>query len=87
MDVAGITPKRFLLQTGAKNYGVHLGRARTPFVESDPRPGLEPNFYYPVTLPIVGLTFFLSHMLIVLLIVFQQEDILFEYAKKHNIGW
>lgn len=43
----GIKPRRFLLQTGAKNYGVHIGRARVPTVESDPRPQLEPNFYYP----------------------------------------
>ena len=43
-----IKPKRFLLQTGAKNYGSHLGRARTPNVESDPQPRhLAPNFYYP----------------------------------------
>ncbi|KAK5168807.1 uncharacterized protein LTR77_006116 [Saxophila tyrrhenica] len=47
LDKAGVVPKRFCLQTGAKNYGVHIGRARTPFVESDPRPGIEPNFYYP----------------------------------------
>ena len=32
-------------------------------MESDPRHGIEPNFYYP------------------------QEDILYEYAKKNNIGW
>ncbi|KAJ9603884.1 hypothetical protein H2200_011406 [Cladophialophora chaetospira] len=45
---AKITPKRFLLQTGAKNYGVHIGRARMPAIESDPQPAhLEPNFYYP----------------------------------------
>ncbi|OAP55594.1 hypothetical protein AYL99_10567 [Fonsecaea erecta] len=44
---AGIRPKRFLLQTGAKNYGPHIGRARTPNVESDPQPRhLGPNFYY-----------------------------------------
>ncbi|KIW10997.1 hypothetical protein PV08_10296 [Exophiala spinifera] len=43
-----IKPKRFLLQTGAKNYGTHLGRARTPNLESDPQPRhLAPNFYYP----------------------------------------
>ncbi|KAJ9621050.1 hypothetical protein H2204_012031 [Knufia peltigerae] len=43
-----IKPKRFLLQTGAKNYGSHIGRARTPNVESDPQPRhLAPNFYYP----------------------------------------
>ncbi|KAK5716910.1 hypothetical protein LTR17_016282 [Elasticomyces elasticus] len=47
LDKASITPKRFLLQTGAKNYGTHLGPARTPYVESDPRVTLEPNFYYP----------------------------------------
>ncbi len=48
LSQAKITPKRFLLQTGAKNYGIHLGRARTPAIESDPQPvHLEPNFYYP----------------------------------------
>ena len=47
LDQVNIVPKRFLLQTGAKNYGVHLGRARSPYVESDPRHGIEPNFYFP----------------------------------------
>lgn len=48
LQKAGIQPKRFLLQTGAKNYGVHIGRHRTPACESDPQPKhLEPNFYYP----------------------------------------
>lgn len=47
LDQASIVPKAFCLQTGAKNYGVHIGRVRTPCVESDPRPGIEPNFYYP----------------------------------------
>jgi len=47
LDIAHITPQRLLLQTGAKNYGVHIGPARTPMVESDPRVTLEPNFYYP----------------------------------------
>ncbi|KAK0821062.1 hypothetical protein LTR75_001132 [Friedmanniomyces endolithicus] len=45
LESAKITPKRFLLQTGAKNYGMRP--ARTPYVESDPRVELEPNFYYP----------------------------------------
>jgi nucleoside-diphosphate-sugar epimerase len=46
--MAGIKPKRFMLQTGAKNYGGHVGRARTPNLESDPQPRhLAPNFYYP----------------------------------------
>jgi len=45
---AGIEPSRILLQTGAKNYGVHLGPTRTPHTESDPRVDyMEPNFYYP----------------------------------------
>lgn len=44
---ANIKPKRFLLQTGAKNYGVHLGLSRVPCCESDPQPRhLGPNFYY-----------------------------------------
>ncbi|TKA61401.1 hypothetical protein B0A55_11557 [Friedmanniomyces simplex] len=47
LKVASITPKRFMLQTGAKNYGVHLGPTKVPQEESDPRVTLEPNFYYP----------------------------------------
>ncbi|KAI7550775.1 hypothetical protein KC331_g2965 [Hortaea werneckii] len=47
MKIAAITPKRFMLQTGAKNYGVHLGPTKVPQEESDPRVTLEPNFYYP----------------------------------------
>ncbi len=44
---AGIIPKRFLLQTGAKHYGFHIGPATNPSSESDPRVNIEPNFYYP----------------------------------------
>lgn len=46
---ASITPKRFMLQTGAKNYGIHHGPAKIPQEESDPRVEIEgePNFYYP----------------------------------------
>jgi len=51
LPLANLTPKRVLLQTGAKNYGVHLGRARAPYVESDPRVTLNPNFYYPQCVP------------------------------------
>jgi hypothetical protein len=29
--------KRFVLVTGAKNYGVHLGRVKIPMQETDPR--------------------------------------------------
>lgn len=36
-----------MLQTGAKNYGVHLGPSAIPQEESAPRVTLEPNFYYP----------------------------------------
>lgn len=43
---ADIKPKRIMLQTGAKNYGVHLGQTIIPQEESDPRVTLEPNFYY-----------------------------------------
>lgn len=28
--------KRFVLVTGAKNYGVHLGRVKIPMQETDP---------------------------------------------------
>ena len=48
LDHAELIPKRFVLQTGAKNYGAHLGTIRAPAVESDPQPKhLESNFYYP----------------------------------------
>ncbi|OKL57151.1 hypothetical protein UA08_07631 [Talaromyces atroroseus] len=48
ITLANITPKRFLLQTGAKHYGVQIGRVRSPAIESDPYLShLEPNFYYP----------------------------------------
>ncbi|KAK4502938.1 hypothetical protein PRZ48_006365 [Zasmidium cellare] len=48
LDKNNIVPKRILLQTGGKHYGVHAGRARTPFIESDPRPThVVKNFYYP----------------------------------------
>ncbi|KAF2163354.1 hypothetical protein M409DRAFT_37286 [Zasmidium cellare ATCC 36951] len=47
LKVASIKPKRFMLQTGAKNYGGHLGPTKIPQEETDPRVELEPNFYYP----------------------------------------
>ncbi|KAE9581310.1 Short chain dehydrogenase gsfE [Colletotrichum fructicola] len=48
LELAEIKPSRFVLQTGGKNYGVHIGRVRTPLLESDPQPRhLQPNFYYP----------------------------------------
>ncbi|KAM0249167.1 hypothetical protein ACHAQJ_009174 [Trichoderma viride] len=47
LTLAQKVPKRFLLQTGAKHYGVHLGPAISPMEESDPRFLAEPNFYFP----------------------------------------
>ena len=41
-----LSPKRIMLQTGAKNYAVHNGLAKQPMEESDPRPTTEPNFYF-----------------------------------------
>lgn len=47
LSLAKIQPSRIVLQTGAKNYGLHIGRARMPAIESDPQPKhLDPNFYY-----------------------------------------
>lgn len=47
IEMANLKPRRVLLQTGAKNYGVHIGRSRQPACETDPQPkDLEPNFYY-----------------------------------------
>ncbi|KAF1990967.1 NAD dependent epimerase/dehydratase [Aulographum hederae CBS 113979] len=47
LPLASLTPKRILLQTGAKNYGAHLGPVKEPCCESDPQPrDLAPNFYY-----------------------------------------
>ncbi|KAI1609398.1 hypothetical protein EDD37DRAFT_640460 [Exophiala viscosa] len=43
---AKLQPKRFLLQTGAKQYGFHIGPATSPSFESDPRITTEANFYY-----------------------------------------
>ena len=36
LKFANLTPKRFLLQTGAKQYGFHIGPATSPSFESDP---------------------------------------------------
>lgn len=47
LKLANLVPKRFLLQTGAKHYGFHIGPATNPSFESDPRVLLENNFYYP----------------------------------------
>ncbi|KAI7341453.1 hypothetical protein KC315_g66 [Hortaea werneckii] len=48
LEISNLKPKRILLQTGGKNYGGHIGRARVPYIESDPQPQhLAPNFYYP----------------------------------------
>lgn len=47
LDQASITPKRILLQTGLKNYGVQQGPVNVPCDENDPRVELgQANFYY-----------------------------------------
>lgn len=46
LKISSIIPKRFLLQTGAKQYGVHLGPGATPEEESDPRITSDSNFCY-----------------------------------------
>lgn len=45
--LAALVPTRFLLQTGAKHYGFHIGPATSPSFETDSRVSLENNFYYP----------------------------------------
>jgi hypothetical protein len=47
LPLASVKPKRVLLQTGAKYYGLHLGPTATPMDEADPRHGIERNFYFP----------------------------------------
>lgn len=44
---AHLSPSRFVLQTGAKHYGVHLGPTLSPMEEDDPRFTEAPNFYFP----------------------------------------
>ncbi|KAL4948758.1 hypothetical protein BDW69DRAFT_188971 [Aspergillus filifer] len=46
LKISHLNPTRFLLQTGAKHYGFHVGPARNPSYETDPRITLENNFYY-----------------------------------------
>ncbi|KIV88649.1 hypothetical protein PV10_08313 [Exophiala mesophila] len=46
LDLAKIQPKRIILQTGGKNYGVHQGHVNVPLTEGAARVELEPNFYY-----------------------------------------
>ncbi|KAG9852199.1 hypothetical protein KCU98_g3601, partial [Aureobasidium melanogenum] len=48
LKTAELQPKRILLQTGGKNYGGQIGRAKLPFIESDPQPRhLSQSFYCP----------------------------------------
>lgn len=47
LPILSLKPKRIMLQTGAKNYGGHMGPTKLPQEESDPRVTFEPNFYYP----------------------------------------
>lgn len=36
LPLAGIKPRRILIQRGGKNGGAHNGRVHTPLVETDP---------------------------------------------------
>ena len=47
LKTSGKIPKRFILQTGGKHYGVHIGPTLSPMEESDPRYLRHPNFYFP----------------------------------------
>lgn len=47
LELAESIPRRFLLQTGAKHYGIHIGPTLTPMEEDDPRYLRQPNFYFP----------------------------------------
>jgi hypothetical protein len=47
LPLANVIPKRVLLQTGAKYYGLHLGPTPTPMEEDDARHGIQGNFYFP----------------------------------------
>ncbi|KAL4974924.1 hypothetical protein BDW66DRAFT_152384 [Aspergillus desertorum] len=47
LQQTNLQPRRFLLQTGAKQCGFHIGPATNPSFETDPRVPLESNFYYP----------------------------------------
>ena len=46
LEISHNIPRVFILQTGGKTYGMHLGSVAVPFIESDPRVTLDNNFYY-----------------------------------------
>ncbi|TVY87743.1 Uncharacterized protein LAWI1_G007226 [Lachnellula willkommii] len=46
LTINATIPTRFLLQTGAKHYALHLGPTRVPMTEDAPRIP-HPNFYFP----------------------------------------
>ncbi|CAH0018927.1 unnamed protein product [Clonostachys rhizophaga] len=46
LQLAGLKPKKFMLQTGSKHYAFYLGPAAIPAFESDPRVTIDDNFYY-----------------------------------------
>jgi nucleoside-diphosphate-sugar epimerase len=47
LEISRVLPRRFVLQTGAKHYGLHLGPPLTPEAETDPRFLAEPKLYFP----------------------------------------
>lgn len=46
LESADIRPKRIVLQTGLKNYGVQLGPVNVPCREDDPRVGIGLTIFY-----------------------------------------
>ncbi|KAJ6581858.1 hypothetical protein B0H19DRAFT_1116746 [Mycena capillaripes] len=46
LKLGRLLPRRVMLQTGAKEYGVHIGPTAVPQEETDARVLIEPNFYY-----------------------------------------
>jgi len=47
LTISSIIPRRLLLQTGGKHYGIHLRPTLSPQEETDPRFHGEPNSYFP----------------------------------------
>ena len=68
LKLAKLTPKRFLLQTGAKHYGFHIGPATSPSYEFDARvrdeDGILAVVYHALTLENYYLGYFRKQLLL-----------------------
>jgi len=82
LPLANLAPTRVLLQTGAKNYGVHLGRARAPYVESDPRGLCSNEARFKDHKALIHFTVTLEPNF-----YYPQEDILWKYCKENKASW